>query len=239
MRCAQTTVNQMIESNIPIPERKACVTSPIRLALDEMNIGDSCWMPFHNKSIVYNAHTIADRMGMKVATRLTVKEGERGVNVLSVSQFETSMKRSPMNRGKGIQRTRFKVRKFNKRPTQDGASLKDVRDECDALVRTIVALRDEQCVTCPQREGLQVGHLFKRRKELIRWHLLNVAGQCPNCNARHNERPEIYIERFVMRHGEEKYMELRALSQSNRKLTYTDLLSIRDGLRQEAARVAQ
>lgn len=68
-----------IESNIPIPDRKG--TSPIRLALDEMNIGDSCWMPFHNKSVVYNAHTIADRMGMKVATKLTVKEGERGVRI--------------------------------------------------------------------------------------------------------------------------------------------------------------
>lgn len=69
-----------IESNIPIPDRTV-VTSPIRLALDEMKIGDSCWMPFHNKSLVHNAHTIADRMGMKVATRLTVKQGERGVRI--------------------------------------------------------------------------------------------------------------------------------------------------------------
>lgn len=144
------------------------------------------------------------------------------------------------NRGKGIQRKgRIKPRKFNRQPTQDGASLKDVRDECDALVRTIVALRDEQCVTCPQREGLQVGHLFKRGKELIRWHLLNVAGQCPNCNARHNEHPEFYIERFVMKHGEAKYAGLRELSQSKRILTYVDLLEIRDGLRREAARYAR
>lgn len=151
------------------------------------------------------------------------------------------MKRTEFkNRGKGIQRKgKIKPRKFNKQPTTDGASLKDVRDECDALVRTIIALRDKQCVTCYEREGLHVGHLFRRGKEMVRWHLLNVAGQCDPCNSRHNEHPEIYIERFVMTHGEAKYMALRELSQSSRKLSYIDLLDIRNGLRREAARVAQ
>lgn len=156
------------------------------------------------------------------------------------------MKRTAFkNRGKGLERGksvlkrgRMKVRRYSKEPTVDGATLRNVRDECDALVRVIIALRDEQCVTCPQREDLEVGHLFKRGKEHVRWNLFNVAGQCPSCNFLHNDHPQFYIARFVVKHGEAKYAELWELSRDQRKLTYVEMLAIRDELRREAAKVA-
>lgn len=48
-----------VDHNIPIPDRKACVVSPIRLALDEMRIGDSFWMPTTKRSTAQNAYKIA------------------------------------------------------------------------------------------------------------------------------------------------------------------------------------
>lgn len=134
----------------------------------------------------------------------------------------------PMSRGKGLH-----VRRASKRATVDGDSERDIRDDCDQIVRDILKLRDSVCITCPEVDGLQVGHLFKRGKHRVRWNLLNCHGQCSSCNKRHNDEPEHYIEAFLQKHGEAAYSALRTESRSGAILTYVELLGIRDGLRAE------
>lgn len=150
------------------------------------------------------------------------------------------MRKTPMNRGKGIQRKgKIKPRKYGKEPTVDGAPLRDLKDELDRLIRTIIALRDERCFTCPTREGLQVGHLFRRGIERTRWNLLNNNAQCPSCNSIHETNPEIYVGCFVQRFGEDAYTNLREESQRRGRLTYVELLSLRDSLRRQVVRSAK
>ncbi len=122
--------------------------------------------------------------------------------------------------------------RFNKKPSVDGDHKRAIGDDCDQLVREILELRDDRCVTCPATEGLQVGHFFKRGKHRVRWDLLNVHRQCPPCNKRHNEEPEHYLEAFLMKHGEQAYAELRKRN-NGPPWSYMQMLSIRDGLRNE------
>jgi hypothetical protein len=70
-----------IERDIPMPTVPMVMPAQaMREALEQMLIGESFWLP-HYRSAMSNAHTIADRFGMKVTTRLTVKDGQRGVRV--------------------------------------------------------------------------------------------------------------------------------------------------------------
>lgn len=151
------------------------------------------------------------------------------------------MKRSPMNRGKGIERKRFKPRKFNKTPTVDGDSERSIRDELDALTRTIVLLREKECfITGCRNTDLQCGHLFERRHQTTRYdvHLLgNNHAQCSFHNLLHEENPHVYRREFMRRCGSEAYAILAARKDLPIKRTYTELISIRDELRREAGRV--
>ncbi len=147
------------------------------------------------------------------------------------SYAEAKASHKPMKRG------RIKPR-FSRKRSVDGDSGREVRDDCDQIVRDILALRDSKCVTCPETEGLEVGHLFKRGKFRVRWDLLNVARQCPPCNKRHNAQPEHYIEAFLMKHGEEAYNELRQESHRG-PLNYSQLCDIRDGLRSELTKMKE
>lgn len=142
----------------------------------------------------------------------------------------------PMKRGQMNRSSRIKPR-FSKKASVDGDSERAIRDDCDEIVRQILRLRDSVCITCPETEGLQVGHLFKRGKHRVRWNLLNCSGQCPRCNKRHNDEPEHYIEAFLQKHGEAAYNALRIESRSGAILTYVELLAIRDGLRAELGRL--
>jgi hypothetical protein len=149
-------------------------------------------------------------------------EGGNGIpDALNASRTKPHRRRRPL-----------RPRRYNTNPTVDGDSLRAVKDECDTLVRSVIALRDEQCVTCPAREELHVGHLFRRGHEHVRYDLRNVSAQCDPCNSRHNEHPEFYIERFVMTHGEQAYADLRAEAHKRGKLSYVEMLAIRDELRQ-------
>lgn len=142
--------------------------------------------------------------------------------------------RSPMKRGK------IKPRKFHKGPTADGDSLKDVRDECDKLTRTIVLLREKECfITGCRRRDLQCGHLFERRHQATRYDVQpdgNNHAQCSYHNLLHEENPWLYRKVFISRYGSEAYGTLAARKDLPIKRTYIELLEIRDGLRREAAR---
>lgn len=124
-------------------------------------------------------------------------------------------------------------RRPSKKYSVDGDSSRVIKDEMDQLVRDVIALRDDQCFTCPATEGLEVGHLFRRGIEITRWSLANNCAQCNPCNSRHEYEPEHYIGAYVQRYGEQAYNELRTISQGNHKFGYTELLDLRDSLRSE------
>lgn len=135
-----------------------------------------------------------------------------------------------------MKRHRIKKR-YNNKPSVDGDTGRRVREDSDQIVREIIALRDKRCVTCPETEGLQVGHLFRRGNFRTRWDLRNCAGQCETCNKRHNDESEHYIEAFLMKHGEQAYNELRQESRRSGPLNYSQLCDIRDDLRAELGRL--
>lgn len=152
------------------------------------------------------------------------------------------MKRSPIQRGsKGLKRGTLKPRKWSKKPTEDGDSLREVRDECDALVRTIIALRDKKCVNfdCKETENLHVGHYIKRGVLALRWDLRNCNAQCDFHNGQHNTNPKPYRNAMILRYGIGATWKVEELGQHNPRMVYTDLLDIRNGLRREAARYAR
>lgn len=139
----------------------------------------------------------------------------------------------------GLKRTRMKVRVPGKARTKAGDSAKMIKDECDQLVRRIIALRDHKCITCWAHSFLHVGHLLRRGIESVRWNLRNCNAQCDPCNLLHEEDPHHYAIAFIARYEAEDYAELEALSRSNHKFTYSELLEIRDGLRNtESALIA-
>ena len=124
------------------------------------------------------------------------------------------------------------------RKTKDGDRAKDVKDECDQLVRGIVRLRDCSCVTCNRGDRvLHVGHLFRRGLESVRWNLLNCNAQCDPCNSLHETAPVHYEMWFRFHYGNVAYDVLEITSRSKHKFTYIELLQIRDGLRDELARL--
>jgi len=117
------------------------------------------------------------------------------------------------------------------RHTQDGDSGRDIKGENDQLIRDIIKLRDKKCFTCPQTEGLEVGHLFRRGIESLRWSLENNAAQCSLCNFGHEFSPHHYENEFKQRFGVRAFKNLEKRSRQKGKLTYIELSEIRDHLR--------
>ncbi len=147
----------------------------------------------------------------------------------------------PMNRTQITRATGKRLSAFRRaKRTREGDAGKEIKAEMDQLVRDIIALRDGYCFTCDATGGvLHVGHLFRRGLEATRWNLLNNHAQCDPCNGVHEYEPEIYIGCFVQRYGAEAYAELRALSRKSQKISYTELLNLRDGLRNELAKLKE
>jgi len=117
------------------------------------------------------------------------------------------------------------------RHTQDGDSARDIKLENDQLIREIVAIRDRRCFTCPETEDLEVGHLFRRGIESLRWSLENNAAQCSLCNFRHEFSPHHYENEFKRYFGIRAFKNLEKRSRQKGKLTYIELSEIRDHLR--------
>lgn len=154
----------------------------------------------------------------------------------------SQLKRSPMKRGTSVlKRGRMKVRRYSKTPTVDGDSLRDLKDDCDALIRTIVALRDEKCVIvdCKQTENLHVGHYIKRGVLALRWDTRNCNAQCDFHNEAHNTDPKPYQSAMILKYGIGVTWQIEGLAKDNPRVTYVELLQIRNRLRAEVVRVAQ
>lgn len=121
--------------------------------------------------------------------------------------------------------------------TADGDTEKNIKLECDDLVRRIIAIRDAKCFTCRCRTGLQVGHLIRRGIEAVRWDLENNHAQCEPCNVRHEEKPEIYEHEFLRRFGGEVLAKLIIRASRRTKLSYIEISAIRDELKLTLARM--
>lgn len=139
----------------------------------------------------------------------------------------------------GLKRSRLRVRKYSKKPAEAGASLRELKDEMDGLVRTIIAARDRKCVNfgCRETEGLHVGHYIKRGVLALRWDLRNCNAQCDLHNEAHNIDPESYRDVMCFRYGAATTMDIDVLGEQNPRLTYVELVAIRDGLKAARDRV--
>jgi len=147
------------------------------------------------------------------------------------------MKRSRLKRSTPLRSRSTLKRSYLKRhraravPTEDGDSAKKIKFECDELIRQILPLRDKKCFTCPATSDLQVGHLFRRGIERLRWSLENNHLQCSFCNSRHEYEPDHYHDEFKRQYGLRAWKELEAKTWERGKLTYLELIAIRDHLR--------
>jgi len=148
--------------------------------------------------------------------------------------------RSPLKCHKPLKRSGMKARRISKRPTVEGASERELRDEMDELIRQILRTRDEYyCIVCGvpgEHEDLHPGHYISRKVLALRWDLRNVWPQCDQDNREHNEHPEWYRGMLVMQIGEREVCKLERIAKENPRLEYSDLISIRDGLREELTR---
>jgi len=110
--------------------------------------------------------------------------------------------------------------------------------ELDAIVRLILKKLESCCFTCDATKDLEVGHLFERRHRLTRWDTTpdgNNHLQCVECNVRHESKPEIYRDKFVLRFGERAFDDVASRAHSNQKLTYSDLLELLEHKQQQLA----
>ena len=99
--------------------------------------------------------------------------------------------------------------------------------ELDHLVREIVFVRDNGCVTPAPENGhsstRQPGHLFKRTFESIKWDLYNVHEQCSSCNGRHVYHTNYYRWWFKDRFGDDEYNRLDRDARVAVKMSLDDL----------------
>lgn len=132
-----------------------------------------------------------------------------------------------------LKRSRLKTRAPRK------GSGRAVKQECDQLVREILTLRDESCVNfgCGRTEGLHVGHYITRKVLALRWNLQNCNLQCDFHNEAHNTDPKPYHDAMFLLYGVGVTWRIEGIAQDNPRLTHTELLEIRDGLKEELARL--
>jgi hypothetical protein len=138
---------------------------------------------------------------------------------------------------KPLKRSRFKVRKFSKVSADEGASERELRDENDQLVREIIKLRDHECVNsfaslCRNRD-LNVGHYVPRGVLAARWDLENCNLQCNQDNAAHEYNTNGYRIALAVKYGGDTVRRLERIKRENPHVTYVDLLTVRDELREE------
>lgn len=76
-----------VEENIPIPPAVQAAyrfePGQLKALIAALRVRNSVWLPFR-KGLNQNCHQIAARLGVKVETRITVKDGFKGVRVWRV-----------------------------------------------------------------------------------------------------------------------------------------------------------
>lgn len=108
-----------------------------------------------------------------------------------------------------------------------GQKLSKLIKEADRVFSLWIRERDGwACVICGNKEQVQNGHLIRRGKKNVRWDEHNCNCQCSRCNYKHNAEPEPYTEWFLLKWGEEIYLDLVKRSREFVDLTAEYLISI-------------
>lgn len=151
--------------------------------------------------------------------RLNLKMLKRSSKRMNRTPFRTVLK----------QRTSFKHRRPKK--TVEGDTARMIRDECDQLVREILIL--DFCFTCGSSEEVHPGHYITRKVYALRWDMTNLRPQCNRCNSEHNLDRSRYRSRLVKDIGLSKVEELERIGRDNPRVEFSELLAIRDELREK------
>ena len=85
-----------------------------------------------------------------------------------------------------------------------------------------------RCISCQDWALLQAGHFIPRQYTAVRWHPLNVNGQCARCNCwLHGNQAEYYVQ-LVKFHGQEtvdKLMELKHTTVNMKRADFEELIA--------------
>lgn len=98
------------------------------------------------------------------------------------------------------------------------SELKRALEATKTAVHAYVRLRDKNkpCISCGKQwnDNFQAGHYHKAQLyETLRFNLLNINGQCPECNIHNDGNLEQYSINLPLRIGQGKYDELLKLAQ--------------------------
>lgn len=114
-----------------------------------------------------------------------------------------------------------KPSKTVKKKKKSGSERKKLIKECDDLVREILFLTEDSCITCGQKlgryhpqnnpHGLQVGHYKSRTIFPLRWLLTNCHLQCARENYIHENDSLPYTLAMLKLGGEPLLQELQDL----------------------------
>lgn len=153
---------------------------------------------------------------------------------LRSSALSRNAKASPRSLGRKGALSRRPIRA---QATRDGDSAKAVKAELDHLVREILPLVETCCFVCAapgKHIELHPGHYITRKVLALRWDWTrNVHLQCNPCNGEHNTNRGWYRGMLVLELGEDAVIGMDRIEQENPRLEYTDLLAIRDRLRDD------
>ena len=103
-----------------------------------------------------------------------------------------------------------------------------IEHKLDTVIREIVRFRDSECITCGSKSNLTVGHFIKRRHTITRWDLMNVHGQCWECNSRDNQQE--YHDAMLKLYPETAVKQLIDTSRLDIRFTNYELKEIYDKL---------
>jgi len=99
--------------------------------------------------------------------------------------------------------------------------------QLDDLVSNIVRIRDRNCITCNKPmiyETSTAGHFMKRDNRCVRWSIVNVNGQCWDCNR--EDDTDRYEQAMLRRYGEETTNRIKTLAKLPCHYSISDLRQI-------------
>jgi len=110
---------------------------------------------------------------------------------------------------------------------------RDLEKKLDALTSKVVLLSDKHCATCGSSEQLECGHWRSRYWRTLRWDLDNCHAQCHTCNQLHEIDTRNYDEWMYQNYSEDDYRALLNIGFSGRKIGYSEMLLIYEGLKEK------
>lgn len=127
-------------------------------------------------------------------------------------------------------------------------SLETLKENVKTVCHTYIKLRDKYkpCITCgqPWHSDFQAGHFYKAELfSTIKYHELNINGQCQGCNIRKDGNESQYRVNLPSRIGIDNYRELERLAslekQTNFKWDRSELNNIRNYYKQKLKELKQ